>query len=79
MRGTMDLDTEVCHCYHVSLRKLIRFARRRRPTHPAQMAECLGAGTGCGGCVQKLALIAELAQHSDEEIAAALRERWSYG
>ncbi len=74
----MDLDAEICHCYHVSLRKLIRFARRTRPTHPARMSECLGAGTGCGGCVAKLALIAEMAGQPDEEIIRAIAERWPY-
>ena len=77
--AVMDLDSEICHCYHVSLRKLVRFARRTRPTHAAGMTQCLGAGTGCGGCVAKLRLIAEMAERSDEEIIHAIAERWPYG
>ena len=54
----MTLDDDICYCYHVSLRKLLNFARRTQPAHPAQMSECLGAGTGCGWCVPVLCRIA---------------------
>lgn len=47
----MNLDDEICYCYHVPLRKLLSFARRTRPVRASQMSECLGAGTGCGWCV----------------------------
>lgn len=47
----MDLDDHICYCYHVSLRKLVNFARRTRPRCASQMADCLGAGTGCGWCI----------------------------
>lgn len=57
----MDYDDEICLCYHVSLRKLVHFARRVRPAHPAQMSECLGAGTGCGWCIPILTKIARSA------------------
>ena len=75
----MDLDEEICHCHHVSLRKLLFFARRVKPKVPSQMSECLGAGTGCGKCVMKLHLIAEMYARPDEEILQALVERWPYG
>jgi len=65
----MSTDQEICHCYHVSLRKLINYARREHPAHPEQMSECLGAGTGCGGCVPHLRIIAEAAGEPDETIA----------
>ena len=55
----MNLDDDVCYCYHVSLRKLINFARRTRPQRPSQMTDCLQAGTGCGWCVPFLKRIAE--------------------
>lgn len=58
----MTLDDDVCYCYHVSLRKLLNFARRTQPTHPEQMSECLGAGTGCGWCVPVLCKIAAAAR-----------------
>ena len=63
----MQPDDEVCYCYHVSLRKLMNFARRERPSHDAMMAECLGAGTGCGWCVPFLSQIAEAAREGTSD------------
>lgn len=54
----MEYDDDICYCYHVSLRKLVNFARRVRPRNPAQMSDCLGAGTGCGWCIPILTKIA---------------------
>ncbi|MFQ5425061.1 MAG: bacterioferritin-associated ferredoxin [Phycisphaerae bacterium] len=50
----MEPDDKVCYCYHVSLRKLVNFARRERPARASGMSECLGAGTGCGWCIPVL-------------------------
>ena len=61
----MDYDDEICYCFHVSLRKLVNFARRERPKVPAQMSECLGAGTGCGWCIPILCKIAKAAENPD--------------
>jgi len=47
----MELDAEVCLCFHVTRRKLVNFARRRQPKVASQLSECGGAGTGCGWCV----------------------------
>lgn len=47
----MQLEDQICYCYHVSLRKLVNFAKRERPTRVSQMSDCLGAGTGCGWCI----------------------------
>lgn len=75
----MNLDDEICYCYHVSMRKLIHFARRTRPTHPSRMTECLGAGTGCGWCIPFLIKIArdpdrfDLSDLEAEEYAALRR------
>ncbi len=55
----MRVDDEICYCYHVSLRKLLSFARRERLQRPSQMTRCLGAGTGCGWCVPFLIKIAQ--------------------
>lgn len=55
----MQLDDKICYCYHVSMRKLMNFSRRERPTRPSLMTECLGAGTGCGWCIPFLIRIAE--------------------
>jgi len=54
----MNLDDEICYCYHVSARKLINFAQRTCPQRPSQMTECLSAGTGCGWCIPFLKKIA---------------------
>lgn len=60
----MQPDDEVCCCYHVSLRKLIRFAERERPAKASQLSNCLGAGTGCGWCIPVLQKIHDLAAAS---------------
>jgi bacterioferritin-associated ferredoxin len=54
----MKPDDDVCYCYHVSMRKLVHFARRVRPEQPSRMTECLSAGTGCGWCIPFLTRIA---------------------
>lgn len=64
--GIMKLDDDVCLCCHVSLRKLINFARRERPRVDSQMSECLGAGTGCGWCIPTLCKIASAARDGTE-------------
>ena len=46
----MDLDDELCLCFHVTQRKVINFLRVEKPQRPSQMSECFGAGTGCGWC-----------------------------
>lgn len=58
----MDLDDDICYCHHVTLRKLLNFARREQIRQPARMSECLGAGTGCGWCIPTLCRIAEAAR-----------------
>ncbi|RMF75250.1 MAG: (2Fe-2S)-binding protein [Planctomycetota bacterium] len=75
----MNLDDPICLCHHVSLRKLLSFARRVQPKHPSQMADCLGAGTGCGWCIPTLSRIAEdpdgfRLDTSPEQYAAARKE-----
>ena len=72
----MQLDDEICYCYHVSMRKLINYSRREKPERASTMTNCLGAGTGCGWCVPFLIKIAEdpdgfeLDQLTAEEYAA---------
>jgi bacterioferritin-associated ferredoxin len=46
----MELDDEICLCFHVTKRKVINFIRVEKPTRPGQLSECFGAGTGCGWC-----------------------------
>ena len=67
----MNLDDQICYCYHVSLRKLTNFARRERPQRASQMSNCLGAGTGCGWCIPILKRIYETALAEDSVGQAA--------
>ncbi|MGC4006074.1 MAG: (2Fe-2S)-binding protein [Pirellulales bacterium] len=46
----MELDDELCLCFHVSKRKVINYLRRERVVRASQLSECHGAGTGCGWC-----------------------------
>ncbi len=53
----MELDDELCLCFHVTKRKVVNFIRIEKPRRAAQLSECFGAGTGCGWCrpfLQKL-------------------------
>ncbi|MEZ6126104.1 MAG: (2Fe-2S)-binding protein [Planctomycetaceae bacterium] len=47
----MELDDQLCYCFHVSKRKVVNFIRLHQPQVPSQLSECGGAGTGCGWCV----------------------------
>ena len=55
----MELDDQVCYCFHVSMRKLVNFTRQTKPVKASQLSECFGAGTGCGWCVPFLKRIHE--------------------
>ena len=46
----MKPDDEVCLCFHISKRKIVNFIRIEKPKVVSQVAECGGAGTGCGWC-----------------------------
>ena len=46
----MQLDDEICYCFHVSKRKILNFIRIHKPRRSSQISECGGAGTGCGWC-----------------------------
>jgi bacterioferritin-associated ferredoxin len=46
----MELDDELCLCFHVTRRKVRNFLKVEKPARPSQMSECFGAGTGCGWC-----------------------------
>lgn len=46
----MELDDELCLCFHVTKRKVLNFLRVERPQRVGQLADCFGAGTGCGWC-----------------------------
>jgi NAD(P)H-nitrite reductase large subunit len=46
----MDPDDELCLCFHVTRRKVENYIRLERPRRVGQLADCYGAGTGCGWC-----------------------------
>lgn len=58
----MQLDDEVCLCFHVTKRKLQNFLRVEKPRRVAQMSECFGAGTGCGWCRKYMMVMFEAHQ-----------------
>ena len=47
----MELDQQLCYCFHINKRKIVNFVKRERPKRASQISECFGAGTGCGWCV----------------------------
>lgn len=71
----MKPEDEICYCYHVSLGKLVNFAKRTQPRRASQMSQCLGAGTGCGWCIPILKRIHEQCSDgacSSEEVDAVV-------
>ena len=80
----MELDDELCLCFHVTKRKVINFLRVEQPQRPSQMSECFGAGTGCGWCRPFLLKLWEAAAREgeiDSELPTAAdyaRQRTSY-
>jgi bacterioferritin-associated ferredoxin len=58
----MEFDDELCLCFHVTKRKVINYLRLERPQRESQLADCHGAGTGCGWCRPYLKKLFEAAQ-----------------
>ena len=46
----VDLDDDLCLCFHVTKRKVINFLRITQPRRVGQLSDCFGAGTGSGWC-----------------------------
>jgi bacterioferritin-associated ferredoxin len=63
----MELDDELCLCFHVSKRKVVNFLKVEKPKRASQMSECFGAGTGCGWCRPYLKKLFEAAQRGEEK------------
>lgn len=70
----MKPDDKLCYCFHISRRKVENFCRVQQPRVASQLAECGGAGTGCGWCIPFLKRIfaswKENAVDSADEITA---------
>jgi NAD(P)H-nitrite reductase large subunit len=67
----MELDDELCLCFHVTKRKVVNFLQVEKPRRASQMSECFGAGTGCGWCRPYLRKLFEAAQKG-QTVAAEL-------
>ena len=70
----MELDDKVCYCFRVSKRKLINFTRQTQPSRPSQLADCFGAGTGCGWCIPFLIRLHEEVMGQKEKVEPQLFE-----
>ena len=64
-----QLDDELCLCFHVTKRKVVNYLRIERPRSASQLADCYGAGTGCGWCRAYLRKLFEAGQTSTPEAA----------
>ncbi len=62
----MELDDEICLCFHVKKRKILNFIRVEKPQRASQISQCFGAGTGCGWCRTLLARYLRDAQQSGD-------------
>src|SRR5262249_61294647 len=67
----MNLDDELCLCFHVTKRKVLNFLQVEKPCRASQMSDCFGAGTGCGWCRPYLRKLFEAAQKKQPELADA--------
>ena len=66
----MELDDELCLCFHVTKRKVINYLRLEQPLRESQLADCHGAGTGCGWCRPYLKKLFDAAQAGSDQSAA---------
>lgn len=73
----MDLDDELCLCFHVTQRKVVNYLRVEKPRRVAQLSDCYGAGTGCGWCRPFLQRLFEEYQ-AGRAAAAALPDSGDY-
>ncbi len=64
----MDLDQEICLCFHVTKRKVLNYIRIEKPQRAAQLSDCFGAGTGCGWCRSYLKKLFEEAVSTGQTI-----------
>jgi bacterioferritin-associated ferredoxin len=70
----MQADDELCLCFHITCRKVLNFIRVHQVKIPSQLADCGGAGTGCGWCRKQLEKLMILS--SENPPSAADVEGW---
>ncbi|REK07455.1 MAG: (2Fe-2S)-binding protein [Planctomycetota bacterium] len=73
----MDLDDELCLCFHVTKRKVINFIRVEKPKRVGQLSECFGAGTGCGWCRTYMRHLFEAQRSGDPETREPTPEEYA--
>ena len=73
----MGPNEELCLCFHVTRRKVANYIRLERPQRAAQLADCYGAGTGCGWCRPFLERMFQAAKQ-DEALTAELPSSEDY-
>lgn len=73
----MELDEELCLCFHVTRRKVENFLRIEKPRRAAQLSDCFGAGTGCGWCRPFLLRLFEQAQADASQAVVAPTGPWA--
>jgi bacterioferritin-associated ferredoxin len=73
----MELDDDLCLCFHVKKRKILNFIRIHRPRVPSQVSECGSAGTGCGWCIPFLKKCYREVMESDETAAEPTSEEYA--
>ena len=61
----MEPNDELCLCFHVTQRKVANYLRIEKPQRVGQLAECYGAGTGCGWCRPFLEQMFQAASQGD--------------
>ncbi|QDS97167.1 (2Fe-2S)-binding protein [Adhaeretor mobilis] len=66
----MEPTDELCLCFHVTRRKVENYIRIEKPRRVGQLADCYGAGTGCGWCRPYLEHLFKATQEGDAEQAA---------
>ena len=62
----MELDDELCLCFHVTKRKVVNYIRVERPRAASQLSGCYGAGTGCGWCRTYIKLLFQQTAGGDD-------------
>ncbi len=73
----MELDENLCLCFHVTKRKVVNFIRIEKPQRAAQLSECFGAGTGCGWCRPFLKKLLEQSRAGNTEGALPTAEEYA--
>ncbi len=74
----MELDDELCLCFHVTKRKVLNYIRLEKPRRAGQLSECYGAGTGCGWCRRFLRQLFEQAADDRQNLELPTANAYSH-